>query len=63
MLDTAGHHVAAKRVANFTDAIGIFNHPDVARIAKVVHNRFVVHASFLLYLYISIIPGLSGILS
>ena len=50
-----------KRIANFTDAIGIFEYPDVARIAKVVHNRFIVHTRFLLYLYVSITPGLSGI--
>ena len=44
------HHITAKWITDLTNTIGIIDHPDVTRISKVVHNRLIVHASFLLYL-------------
>jgi hypothetical protein len=37
------HDVAAQRIADFTDTVGILHHTDIARIAKVIHHCFAVH--------------------
>ena len=37
------HDVAAQRIADFTDTVGILHYTDIPRIAKMIHHCFAVH--------------------
>ena len=43
--DADAHHIAADRVADLADAVGVLDLPHVARVREVVHDQVGVHRS------------------